>query len=234
MAGSLCVSVPLLLAAIVAVASCALAQPVAPVFPAVYDTLQLSSCVFESVYCPAGFVNQTIASHSYYDYPGRRMVGVDANDVAINGTIFAADQTFITYNATSAHTEIYGFGVGATALSCVATDYPGAMIPPDFLQQPGATYVGLAMWNNIRCYHWTAPPAYGSMSWYTAADATQRWVGFATPDGSQVGYFEFFRAQAALPARVFVKPAGVACVGTERRRRGVHALAPLIAGKMAV
>ena len=196
-------------------------KPIPPVFPDFFDTIQISSCLKESVYCPPGFANQSIASHSYYAYPLNVSLGIDANDVSTDASpLFAADQTFIFQNGSTALTEIYGFSPGNGTLECIFNEIQAVGVtPPDFLRQPGAVYRGRMDFNGVLCDEWAAPPAFGGISWYVTADATQRWVGFATPDGSQVGYFLFFRAVSSFNARVFQRPEGVACKPLEARRR---------------
>ena len=116
------------------------------------------------------------------------------------------------FNGTHVRTEIYGFAPGSGVISCVSTTYPASdIIPPDFLRQPGAKYLGQKMWNNILCDAWVSPPQYGAMQWYTSAGPAPAWVGFATPDGSQIGFFVFFSARVSLPPRIFDTPQGVTC-----------------------
>ena len=191
------------------------ALPAPPLFPLIYDTIQVSSCLRESLYCPAGFVNQSIASHSYMNYPAGLALGIDANDVGAEAApMFAADQTFVSSNGTHLFTRIFGFAAGGGGqLACVNTTIAGTLMPPDVLFRPGAKYGGQAEWNGVLCDVWISPPEYGGLSWYVAADAqtAQRFVGFATADGSQVGFFTFFRPRGELPFRVFVPPVGVDC-----------------------
>jgi hypothetical protein len=198
-------------------------QPIPPVFPDYFDTIQISSCLKESVFCPPGFANQSIASHSYYAYPLSVGLGIDANDISTEASpLFAADQTFIFQNGSTARTEIYGFAPGNGTLGCIFTEIQAVgLMPPDFLRQPGAVYQGRMDFNGVLCDTWAAPPTYGGLTWYVSADTTQRWVGFATPDGSQVGYFLFFRAVSSFNARVFKRPEGVTCkpLGAQRRTR---------------
>ena len=73
----------------------ATAQPIPPVFPDYFDTIQISSCLKESVFCPPGFANQSIASHSYYAYPLSVGLGIDANDISTEASpLFALIVSF--------------------------------------------------------------------------------------------------------------------------------------------
>ena len=198
-------------------------QPTPPIFPLIYDTIQISVCQFESIYCPPAFVNQTITSHSYYDYPALKMLGVDANDVSSSQIMFAADETFVFYNGTHARTEIYGFPVNSASsnLSCVYTEYVGSMLPPNVFNLPGAKFMGYKLWNNLECQTWALPPVFGGILFYVTNDKYQQWTGFSTPDESQIGYFLFFRERPSLPSSIFSTPQNVPCtpLGSAYRQR---------------
>jgi len=184
------------------------AQPQPPAFPDSYHTIQITKCLTESLFCPKGFVNTSIASHSYYDYKRKTMAAIDGYDINIPTAAYTFDQTLV-YEVEDGvlRTEIYYTVPGSSQVKCFYSDLAGAFPSPYTLLN--ATYKGTIEWNNVDCYHWQTGLEGGFVS-YFVSQKDNTFIGGSTPAGSQAFYFMFFEAEA-LAERVWTMPS-VDCV----------------------
>lgn len=200
------------------------AGPPRPTFPVSYATMQISECMRESAYCPAGFVNSTIASISYYDWNARKMAAGDVYNLNYAGA-YIADQTFVdVYNATHLVTDLYLWMRNSASIVCARYITPGQFISPDPLAT--ATYVGIEQFRGQPCFKFATPSYY----WYVSQSSTPSIVGGFTADMSQTSFFVDMRAQRLDP-KVWVHPPNVPCVPADDLRARSAEFASILASK---
>ncbi len=181
-----------------------------PSFPASYHMIQLSRCISESVFCPAGFVNETGASQSYYDGPNQRAAAQDTYNLNEDAVKYATDQTFVSaFNASHLETRLYFLTPGDSTVQCFSTLFAGALPSNDPLAD--AKYVGTEMFDGVLANKFQTP-----FLFYFATNLSI--LGANTVDGSQINIFKWIDAVPAyaLNARAFLEPRNVTCTRTPR------------------
>eukprot|EP01012_Entosiphon_sulcatum_P061419 TRINITY_DN86973_c0_g1_i1.p1 TRINITY_DN86973_c0_g1~~TRINITY_DN86973_c0_g1_i1.p1 ORF type:complete len:234 (+),score=22.53 TRINITY_DN86973_c0_g1_i1:26-703(+) len=176
-----------------------------PLLPPAFITVQVSTCLHTSIFCPPGFEN-VITSNSYYDSSVELMSADDLYDRSSNSA-FISDQTYVNRSTSLPDhltTYLYHLAPQDITMKCFQTTVPGTFFPRDFLSN--ATFIGQELFNGRQCNKFLFSTAIGGSFWFVSVD-TQEFVGTLTSDGSQEAVFYNWRSyNASLPSRAWVHP----------------------------